>query len=125
MTVSKGLRIGIVALCLAFSSCAPAQQQPAVGVAAAQVAAPPAAPREFRAAWIASVGNSQWPRAGRTVEQQKADAIALLDRCVALNLNAVVLQIRPGADALYKSDLEPWSEYLTGVQGQAPSPYYD
>ena len=113
---------------MAFSSCSPAEPHTATAAAPGPVAPPPpppAAPREFRAAWIASVGNSNWPRPDRSSAEQQQDMIALLDRCVALNLNAVVLQIRPGADALYKSDLEPWSEYLTGVQGQAPSPYYD
>ena len=51
--------------------------------------------------------------------------IAILDRCKELNFNAVVLQVRPSADALYDSDLEPWSYYLTGEMGKAPEPYYD
>src|SRR4051794_12092817 len=106
---------------LALTSCAPAQQKPvAQEGAAGNVPAAPAPPREFRAVWIASVGNSNWPRKDRSVAEQKQDMIALLDQCVALNLNAVVVQIRPGADALYKSELEPWSEFLTGTQGQAP-----
>lgn len=112
-------------LSLLMTSCAPAQSRSDAVSSAGGTAAAPASPREFRAAWVASVGNSHWPRRDRSVEEQKQDMIALLDRCVALNLNAVVLQIRPGADALYKSDLEPWSEYVTGTQGQAPSPYYD
>ncbi len=55
----------------------------------------------------------------------KGELIALLDRAAALKLNAVIFQVRPAGDALYPSELEPWSEYLTGVQGRAPSPYYD
>ena len=87
---------------------------------------PPAAPREFRAAWVASVGNAQWPsKAGLTVEQQKQEMLDILHRCAALRLNAVILQVRPCADALYPSTLEPWSEYLTGTQGQAPEPMWD
>ena len=87
---------------------------------------PPPPPREFRAAWIATVGNSCWPsKPGLTTAQQKAELIALLDRAVALKLNAVIFQVRPACDALYQSSYEPWSEYLTGVQGRAPSPYYD
>ena len=87
---------------------------------------PPAPVREFRAAWIATVGNSSWPsKSGLTTAQQKAELIAILDRAVALKLNAVILQVRPASDALYASSIEPWSEYLTGVQGRAPSPYYD
>lgn len=87
---------------------------------------PPAPPREFRGAWVASVGNTVWPsRKDLTSAQQKAELLALLDRAAALHLNAVLLQVRPACDALYASKLEPWSEYLTGVQGRAPSPYYD
>ena len=87
---------------------------------------PPAAPREFRAAWVASVANIDWPsRPDLTVSQQQAEIVLMLDRAQALNLNAIVLQVRPAADALYPSDLEPWSEYLMGAQGRAPEPFYD
>jgi uncharacterized lipoprotein YddW (UPF0748 family) len=87
---------------------------------------PPPPLREFRAAWIATVGNSCWPsKPGLSTAQQKAELIALLDRAAALKLNAVIFQVRPACDALYASSLEPWSEYLTGVQGRAPSPFYD
>jgi uncharacterized lipoprotein YddW (UPF0748 family) len=86
---------------------------------------PPVA-REFRGVWVASVANIDWPsRPGLTSEQQQLELLAILDRAAALRLNAVVLQVRPAGDALYASSLEPWSEYLTGVQGEAPSPYYD
>ncbi|MFN3629640.1 MAG: glycoside hydrolase family 10 protein, partial [Casimicrobiaceae bacterium] len=53
------------------------------------------------------------------------ELLALLDRVAALNMNAVILQVRPSADALYPSALEPWSEYLTGQQGRAPEPRWD
>ena len=87
---------------------------------------PPAAPREFRAAWVASVANIDWPsRSNLTVAQQQAEIVLMLDQAKALNLNAIVLQVRPAADALYPSTLEPWSEYLTGRQGKAPEPFYD
>lgn len=87
---------------------------------------PPVLPREFRGAWVASVGNIDWPsQAGLTSQQQQAELLALLDKAVALRLNAIVLQVRPGCDALYASKLEPWSEYLTGMMGRAPEPYYD
>ncbi len=82
--------------------------------------------REMRAAWIATVENIDWPSTSHlTTDEQKAEMIALLDSVKAYNMNAVVFQIRPDADALYASDLEPWSEWLTGKQGQAPDPYYD
>ena len=51
--------------------------------------------------------------------------LAILDYAKQHNLNAVVFQVRPAGDALYQSNLEPWSEYLTGVQGQPPSPLWD
>jgi uncharacterized lipoprotein YddW (UPF0748 family) len=87
---------------------------------------PPAAPREFRAAWVASVGNIDWPsHRGLPAAKQQAELLAILDTAAALHLNAIVLQVRPGADALYPSELEPWSEYLSGEQGKPPSPYYD
>lgn len=93
---------------------------------AASAPPPPEPQREFRAAWIATVGNSCWPsRPGLTTAQQKAELLAILDRAAALKLNAVIFQVRPACDALYASTLEPWSEYLTGVQGRAPWPYYD
>lgn len=95
-------------------------------VARAAAPKPPALPREFRAAWIATVSNIDWPsRPGLPVDQQKAELIAILDRAKALRLNAVIFQVRPGCDALYLSSSEPWSEYLTGRMGQAPQPYYD
>ena len=92
----------------------------------ASTVSPPALPREFRGAWVATVGNIDWPsKAGLTTAEQKTEFFALLDRAVLLKLNALVLQVRPGCDALYLSRLEPWSEYLTGTMGRAPEPYYD
>jgi uncharacterized protein YbbC (DUF1343 family)/uncharacterized lipoprotein YddW (UPF0748 family) len=86
----------------------------------------PSAEREFRAAWVATVANVNWPsKPGLPVEQQKNEAIELLDLLRKNNFNAVIFQVRPQCDALYPSDLEPWSYYLTGVQGMAPEPFYD
>lgn len=82
--------------------------------------------REFRGAWVASVANIDWPsRPGLGSWQQQSELIAILDRAVELNLNAILLQVRPAADALYDSPFEPWSEYLTGAQGKPPAPFYD
>jgi uncharacterized lipoprotein YddW (UPF0748 family) len=87
---------------------------------------PPAAPREFRAAWVSTVANIDWPsKPGLGAAQQQAEALDILERAKALNLNAIVLQVRPSADAIYPSKIEPWSEYLTGAQGQPPQPMYD
>ena len=86
----------------------------------------PVVMREMRAAWIATVANIDWPsEPGLNVEKQKQEAIAILERLKELNMNTAVLQVRPQADALYQSELEPWSYYLTGEQGKAPEPFYD
>src|SRR3954469_17760204 len=59
---------------------------------------PPPVPREFRAVWVATVGNMDWPsKPGLSTEQQQAELIAILDTMVALHMNAVVLQVRPAA----------------------------
>jgi uncharacterized lipoprotein YddW (UPF0748 family) len=82
--------------------------------------------REFRAAWVASVANINWPsKPGLTTAEQQAEAISILDYLQVNNFNAVILQVRPQADALYASDIEPWSYFLTGEQDKAPDPYYD
>ena len=82
--------------------------------------------REFRGVWVATVENIDWPsKPGLPVDKQKQEFIAILDKCVELNINAVIFQIRTQADALYDSKLEPWSEFLTGKMGQPPEPYYD
>ncbi|MGB3007063.1 MAG: family 10 glycosylhydrolase [Chitinophagaceae bacterium] len=86
----------------------------------------PKANTEFRAAWVATVANINWPsKPGLSTEEQKKEALELLDFLQQHNFNAVILQVRPQCDALYKSELEPWSYFLTGKQGEAPSPYYD
>jgi uncharacterized lipoprotein YddW (UPF0748 family) len=81
-----------------------------------------AAPKhQLRAEWIASVSNIDWPsQRGLTADQQKAELLRWYDEAVALGLNAVVVQIRPTADAFWPSPFEPWSHWLTGTQGQAP-----
>ncbi|MGV3533365.1 MAG: glycoside hydrolase family 10 protein, partial [Chthoniobacteraceae bacterium] len=87
---------------------------------------PPLPPQEFRGAWVATVHNIDWPsRPGLPAGQQQAELRAILDRAVDLKLNAILLQVRPASDALYKSSLEPWSNFLTGAMGRAPSPAYD
>jgi uncharacterized lipoprotein YddW (UPF0748 family) len=101
-----------------------AQQQPATSPAAADE--PPAEPREFRAAWVATVANIDWPsKPDLTPEVQRNEALAILNRSASMGLNALVLQVRPSGDAIYPSTLEPWTEYLTGAQGRAPVPAWD
>jgi len=87
---------------------------------------PPKPMREFRAAWVATVANIDWPsRKGLATAEQKAELSAIFERAAQLKLNAVIIQVRPACDALYPSEIEPWSEYLTGVMGKPPDPFYD
>jgi len=87
---------------------------------------PPAVAREFRGAWVTPLWGGEWPsRPGLSTEAQQAELVRLFDRAGAIGLNAVVLHVRPAADALYATSRAPWSVYLSGVQGQAPGPWYD
>jgi uncharacterized lipoprotein YddW (UPF0748 family) len=81
--------------------------------------------REFRGAWIATVVNIDWPQQGSTIDQQKQQLVNILDQHQRTNLNAVMFQVRPAADAFYGRGREPWSKWLMGKQGQAPAPFYD
>ena len=82
---------------------------------------PPPITREFRAAWVAAVHNIDWPSAkGLSTAAQQAEARAILDKLASLKMNAVILQVRPHADALYASSIEPWSPWLTGTMGTNP-----
>jgi uncharacterized lipoprotein YddW (UPF0748 family) len=81
---------------------------------------------EFRAAWIATVDNIDWPTKGNwNADSQKAEFIRIIDMHKANGMNALIVQIRPATDAFYPSPYEPWSEWLTGKQGTPPQPYYD
>src|SRR5207302_362123 len=82
--------------------------------------------REFRAVWVATVANIDWPsKPGVSTDQAKREMVAILDKCKDLHFNAVIWQVRPCADAMYDSKLEPWSPFLTGRSGKAPDPYWD
>ena len=91
--------------------------------------APPAVPREFRAAWVTPIldrGFRDWPSSpNMSTEEQKAELRATLDRAAAAGLNAVILHIRLAGDALYPTTFAPWSAFLTGQSGVGPSPAYD
>jgi uncharacterized lipoprotein YddW (UPF0748 family) len=81
---------------------------------------------EFRGVWVATVDNIDWPSRGNfNVDSQKAEFIRLLNMHKENGMNAMIVQVRPAADAFYPSSYEPWSEWLTGRQGTPPSPYYD
>lgn len=87
---------------------------------------PPPPPREFRAAWVATVANIDWPSApGLPAAKQQEELRNIISTAASLNLNALIVQVRPTADAMYVSDLEPWSEYLSGQSGKGPDPAYD
>jgi uncharacterized lipoprotein YddW (UPF0748 family) len=101
---------------------------PALGSRAAPApgSEPPPVEREFRGVWVAAVANLDWPsRPGLPADSQKAELVRILDRAQQLRLNVVILHVRPAGDALYASSLEPWSGWLTGVEGRPPEPYYD
>ena len=77
--------------------------------------------REFRGVWVATVGNIDWPsKPGLTADAQRAELLTILDRARAAHTNAVILQVRPAADAVYRSSLEPWAAMLGGTQGADP-----
>jgi uncharacterized lipoprotein YddW (UPF0748 family) len=118
--------LALLAACGTAPSSAP--QGPAIhpGLLPFTGSPPPADPHEFRAAWVANVANIDWPsKPGLSSAQQQAEIRALLDRAQQVHLNAIILQVRPAADAIYPSALEPWTEYLSGTQGQPPQPLYD
>ncbi|MEO7963519.1 MAG: family 10 glycosylhydrolase [Gemmatimonadaceae bacterium] len=97
-----------------------------LGGAAVTDTIPPPVSREFRAVWVATVENIDWPsRPGLPADSQRTELLAILNRAVQLHLNAVIFQVRPGADAMYESRIEPWSYFLTGQMGRAPEPKYD
>jgi uncharacterized lipoprotein YddW (UPF0748 family) len=81
---------------------------------------------EFRGVWVATIDNIDWPSQGNyNTDSQKVEFIKLLDMHQRNGMNAMIVQIRPSTDAFYPSQYEPWSEWLTGVQGKPPAPYYD
>ncbi|GJG87723.1 glycosyl hydrolase [Gemmatimonadetes bacterium T265] len=89
--------------------------------------APPAVAREFRGAWVSPVESGEWPsRTGMSDAEQQTELQGLLDRAAAIGLNAVILHVRPAADALYPTTRAPWSSYLVGrggVPGYDPLAY--
>lgn len=95
-------------------------------VTPAFAAGTPSASGEMRGVWVSSVYSLDYPSSPTTdSDKLKAEADEILDNCVKWGLNAVFLQVRPSGDALYKSDLFPWSKYLTGSVGTAPQDGFD
>jgi uncharacterized lipoprotein YddW (UPF0748 family) len=92
-----------------------------VGVAAQTSPAPSFPERQLRGLWVTSLDNIDWPQhTGLSAERLRADFVALLDEARAKGFNAVFVQVRPTADAFWPSPFEPWSQWLTGTQGQDP-----
>lgn len=108
MTHNKLITVLLIALLLASFGTIQSQSNPK---------------REFRGAWIHVIGQSQY--ANMTAEEIKTYLTKSLDELQAQGLNAIIFQVRPCADALYMSDIEPWSRYLTGIQGEAPEHNFD
>lgn len=82
--------------------------------------------QEFRGVWVATVLNLDYPsKSGVSVEQLKKEADSIINNAAAMGYNAIVLQVRPTADAFYKSDIFPWSSYLSTSQGTAPANGFD
>ena len=75
---------------------------------------------EMRGVWVSSVYNMDWPQTKNNITAQKKEYTDLLDKLKSVEMNTVIVQIRPKSDALYKSSINPWSEYLTGTQGKDP-----
>lgn len=80
---------------------------------------------EFRGVWITTVYNLDWPERGAHPDAQQASLLRMLDELQAVGINAAFFQVRSEADAMYASDIEPWTYWLTGAEGQAPNPFFD
>ncbi len=77
--------------------------------------------REFRSAWSACIYNLDWPSSPRSgPAQQQAELITILNKMKALKMNAIIFQVRPNSDAVYASQLEPWSAWVSGSMGRSP-----
>lgn len=76
---------------------------------------------ELRGVWVSTVYNLDFPsKAGINVEEYKSEYIKILNNLESINMNAIIFQVRPELDAFYPSKINPWSKWLTGVQGTSP-----
>lgn len=119
-------RARVLAVCAALAACSD-PSQPEVGPEPKPEPEPvPEAPapeiqRETRGMWIATVANIDWPtRTTLSADQQRAELADILSRAAATGINTIIFQVRPAADAVYSSSLEPWAALLTGTQGKDP-----
>lgn len=115
-----------VRLAVSVSSALAAGWVPSSLPGQSQVPPPPQPLREFRGAWVATVRGIDFPfEPGDPTAKQQAELTGILDKAVALKLNALIFQVRPAGDAVYASNLEPWSPWLTNEMGKAPDPLWD
>jgi uncharacterized lipoprotein YddW (UPF0748 family) len=94
-------------------------------VTQAQTAPASAPKREMRGVWISTHLSLDWPNRNHTPQQQRDALVGILEHNKATGMNAAFLQVRSQSDAMYPSELEPWSYYLTNHQGSAPAPAWD
>lgn len=122
------MRLHALAVCLALTGCAfvAAPDEPespgapdASGGADGVNTVAVSHPREVRGTWIATVSRLNWP-SSTSAAAQRAELISILDAAQRAGINTIFFQVRPEADAVYRSELEPWSRYLTGTQGGDP-----
>ena len=114
--ISFAMRLLMLLICAVLSV---ASVQPAQTVVQAK-------DRELRGVWVSTVANIDYPTAPTTdAKVLKQELITMLDHCKEMGFKAVFFQVRPCSDALYKSSIFPWSKYLTGEQGKAPSDDFD
>lgn len=114
--MAKYLRLLLILLLGAVTSCKTTQQKP-------QQPTGKEAKREFRGAWIQTAFQGEYK--DMTPVQMRKDFIRKLDYLQKCGINAIIFQVRPEADAFYKSDIEPWSRFYTGRQGLAPDGDFD
>jgi uncharacterized lipoprotein YddW (UPF0748 family) len=118
----KNLVAALAAALLASAALAPATGQAQPSQAQDGQASPK---HELRGVWISTHLSLDWPNRTQTPAQQRAALTAILDHNKATGMNAVFFQVRSQSDAMYPSELEPWSYYLTNNQGSAPAPFWD
>jgi uncharacterized lipoprotein YddW (UPF0748 family) len=82
--------------------------------------------KELRGVWVTTAFNIDWPSSATlSSDEQKTEFVNLIEAHHKNGINAIFVQIRPAAEVFYESQFEPWSIWLTGLQGRAPDPYYD
>ena len=110
----------LVVAALAACSTSPTGAPPP-GTSTPEPSTAPTVQREMRGVWIATVANIDWPtRPTLSADQQRAELVDIMTRAAAIGINTIVFQVRPAADAVYASALEPWASLLTGTQGKDP-----